>query len=295
MASISTKTGWIALDNGIRVFSRTAGPADGNNILLLHGFPSSSHQFRNLIPILAAGGYRVTAPDLPGFGFTEVPESLNFQYSFANIATTILSFLDKVNIKTFAVYIFDYGAPTGLRLALKHPDAVKAIISQNGNAYEEGLLPFWDPLKKLWDTLPGSQEDTELRETIAKAVLNAEATKWQYTEGEPDIEHIDPLSWTLDTALLQRPGQQKIQLDLFRDYATNVELYPKFQEYFRTSQIPLLAVWGKNDPIFGHPEAFKKDLTKAEVELWDGGHFLVESHTQELGERMVKFLENVSF
>lgn len=293
--SIITATGFITLDNGIRVFARTAGPSDGPDVLLLHGFPSSSHQFRNLIPILASQGYRVTAPDLPGFGFTEVPENLNFRYSFANIATTISSFLDKVDIKSFAVFIFDYGAPTGLRLALQRPGSVKAIISQNGNAYEEGLLPFWDPLKKLWDTLPGSEEDSQLRTAIAEAVLSFDATKWQYTEGEPDVEKIDPLSWTLDAALLERPGQQKIQLDLFRDYATNVELYPKFQEYLRNSQVPLLAVWGKNDPIFGHPEAYKKDLPKAEVELLDSGHFLVESHTRELGERMGKFLKGIPF
>lgn len=288
-------TAWTSLPNGIRVFSRTAGPVDGPNILLLHGFPSSSHQFRNLIPLLATRGYRVTAPDLPGFGFTEIPSTIEYRYTFANMAASVASFVEVENIRKFAVYVFDYGAPTGFRLALEHPDWIKAIISQNGNAYEEGLLPFWDPLRKLWASAPGSSEEQDLRQAIADFILTLEATKNQYLGGEPHPENVDPLSWTLDYALLQRPGQREIQLDLFRDYATNVTLYPQFQEYLRKSQVPLLAVWGKNDPIFGHAEAFKKDLPNAEVELWDAGHFLVESHTLEMGKRIVKFLAENGF
>jgi len=291
----ATKTAWTSLPNGIRIFSRTAGPIDGPNILLLHGFPSSSHQFRNLIPLLATHGYRVTAPDLPGYGFTKIPSTLEYEYTFANMAASVASLVEVEKIHNFAVYVFDYGAPTGFRLALEHPEWIKAIISQNGNAYEEGLLPFWDPLRKLWATEPGSIEEQDLRKVIGDFILTLDTTKSQYTTGEPHPDTIDPLSWTLDYALLQRPGQTKIQLDLFRDYATNVALYPQFQEYLRKSQVPLLAVWGKNDFIFGHPEAFKKDLPNAEVELWDAGHFLVESHTQEIGKRIVKFLADIGF
>lgn len=293
---MTVTTAWPSLPNGIRIFSRTAGPTDGGpNILLLHSYPSSSHQFRNLIPLLAAQGYRVTAPDLPGFGFTEIPPTLHYEYTFANMATSVASFLDMAGIdELLAIYVFDYGAPTGFRLALERPNRIKSIISQNGNAYEEGLLPFWDPLRKLWAAAPGCAEEQDLRQAIADFILTHEATKNQYVGGEPQPDTIDPLSWTLDYALLQRPGQREIQLDLFKDYVTNVALYPQFQEYLRTSQVPLLAVWGKNDPIFGHAEAFKKDLPNAEVELWDGGHFLVESHTQEIGERILRFLRENS-
>jgi len=295
MAVSTITTSFTTLPNGIRVFARAAGPVNGHTILLLHGFPSSSNQFRNFIPLLASAGYRVVAPDLPGFGFTEIPDTLNFTYSFANLTTTIASFLDISNIKEFAMYIFDYGAPTGLRLMLERPTAVKAIVSQNGNAYEEGLLPFWDPLKQLWAADAGSDEGRALRKAISDAVLNLDATKGQYTAGEPHPELIDPASWTLDAALLQRPGNKEIQLDLFKDYTNNVKMYPEFQVHFRESQVPLLAVWGKNDVIFGNAEAFKKDLPRAEVELWDGGHFLSESHTSKLAERMLMFLKNLKW
>lgn len=295
MALPIVTTSFTTIPNGIRVFARTAGPKNGANVLLLHGFPFSSNQFRNMIPILAAAGYRVTAPDLPGFGFTEIPTDLDFKYTFANIAATISAFLDVADIKEFAVYTFDYGAPTGLRLMLERPDAVKAIISQNGNAYVEGLLPFWDPLKQLWASKPGSEQEKTLRQLIGEAVLNFAATKSQYTVGETHPELIDPASWTLDAALLERPGNKDIQLDLFRDYATNVDLYPAFQEHFRKSQIPVLAVWGKNDIIFGYAaaEAFKRDVKNAEVELWDAGHFMSETQTVKLAERMIKFLGGI--
>jgi pimeloyl-ACP methyl ester carboxylesterase len=290
MATVSTS--FTTLPNGIKVFQRSAGPASGPVILLLHGFPSSSSQFRNIIPLLAAKGYRVVAPDFPGFGFTEIPESLNFEYTFANLATTIGAFLDAENISKFAVYIFDYGAPTGLRLALERPDAITAIISQNGNAYNAGIESFWDPLKDLWASEPGSDKDKELRKAIENFLLNHDATKWQYTNGEPNPESIDPLGWELDWALMQRPGNFEIQLDLFRSYGSNVELYPKFHEYFRSSKVPILAVWGKNDTIFVAPgaQAFKTDSPHAEIELWDAGHFLVESHTEQVAKRIVEFL-----
>lgn len=283
---------YATLPNGIRVFYREAGSAANPTILLLHGFPSSSHQYQKLIPILATK-YHVVAPDLPGFGFTEIPETLEFKYTFANFATTVGSFLDTLKIEKFAVYVFDYGAPTGFRLALERPTAVTAIITQNGNAYEEGLSSFWDPLKQLWASSVGSEEDTKLRETIAGAILTFEATKWQYLNGEPEAEKIDdPASYNLDYALLQRPGIREIQLDIFRDYATNVTLYPKFQQFMRDSRVPVLAVWGKNDVIFPVPgaEAYKRDVKDFEFHLLDGGHFLVESHTAEVGKLMLEFL-----
>jgi len=283
---------YTTLPNGIKVFYREAGSSNNPTILLLHGFPASSHQFQKLMPILSSK-YHVIAPDLPGFGFTEVPESLNFKYTFANFATTIASFLDVLKITKFAIYLFDYGAPTGFRLALERPEAVTAIISQNGNAYEEGLAPFWDPLKQLWQTAPGSEEDKSLRQTIASAILTFEATKWQYLNGEPEVEKIDdPAAYYLDYALLSRPGNKEIQLDIFRDYGTNVAFYPKFQQFMRESGVPVLAVWGKNDEIFppAGAEAFKRDVKDLQLVLLDGGHFLVESHTQEIGELMLDFL-----
>ena len=289
-------TSWTALPNGIRVFNRTAGPSNGPVILLLHGFPTSSSQFRNLLPLLAAKGYRVVAPDLPGFGFTEIPSSLKFEYTFANLAETTLAFLDVQKITKFAVYIFDYGAPTGLRIALERPEAITAIVTQNGNAYEEGLGSFWDPVRALWASTPGSDQEKELRKAIGDFLLNYDATKGQYVEGEPRPEDVDPLSWELDWALMQRPGNFEIQLDLFKSYGTNVELYPKFHEYFRSSKVPILAVWGKNDVFFLAPgaEAYKKDSPHVEVDLWDGGHFLLESHTEQMANRMIRFLEENS-
>ncbi|KIX94257.1 uncharacterized protein Z520_09967 [Fonsecaea multimorphosa CBS 102226] len=283
---------YTTLPNGIKVFYREAGSSSNPTILLLHGFPSSSNQYRKLIPILAEK-YHVVAPDLPGFGFTEVPAALNFKYTFANIATTIGSFLDVLKIQKFAVYVFDYGAPTGFRLALERPEAITAIISQNGNAYEEGLSSFWDPLRKLWASDAGSDEEKQLREMVSGAVLSFDATKGQYLNGEPEAEKIDdPATYHLDYALMCRPGNKEIQLDLFRDYASNVALYPKFQAYMRESNVPVLAVWGKNDVIFPPPgaEAFKRDVKSLKLVFLDGGHFLVESHTEEIGKLMLGFL-----
>jgi pimeloyl-ACP methyl ester carboxylesterase len=279
------------LPNGIKIFYREAGLPSNPTILLLHGFPSSSHQYQPLMSILSTK-YHVLAPDLPGFGFTEIPQSLSFKYTFANFATTIGSFLDVLKIEKFAVYVFDYGAPTGFRLALERPEAVTAIISQNGNAYEEGLSSFWDPLKQLWASSPGSEEDKTLRDTIRGAILTYDATKWQYTNGEPNPDSIDPAAYTLDYALISRPGNNDIQLDVFRDYATNVALYPKFQQFMRESDVPVLAVWGKNDVIFppAGAEAYKRDVKDLRLELVDGGHFLSVSQAERVGKMMLEFL-----
>ncbi|KIX10547.1 uncharacterized protein Z518_01630 [Rhinocladiella mackenziei CBS 650.93] len=282
---------YTTLPNGIRVFYREAGSPTNPTVLLLHGFPASSNQYRNLIPILA-DKYHVVAPDLPGFGFTEVPSGLNFKYTFANIASTVGAFLDVHKIEKFAVYVFDYGAPTGLRLALKRPQAITAIVSQNGNAYVEGLSSFWDPLRKLWASTPGSEGEAQLRKMIKDAILSLETTKTQYLDGEPEADKIDdPALYHLDYYLMTRPGNADIQLDLFKDYGTNVALYPQFQEYLRNSQVPLLAVWGKNDIIFppAGAEPFKRDVKNAKVVLLDGGHFLVESHTEEVAKLMLEF------
>jgi pimeloyl-ACP methyl ester carboxylesterase len=275
------------LPNGIKVFYREAGAQSAPVVLLLHGFPSSSHQYVKLINLLASK-YHVIAPDFPGFGFTEVPSSLNFEYSFASLTTTLASFVDVLGISKFAVYIFDYGAPAALRLALQRPDAITAIISQNGNAYEEGLGDFWNPLKSWWE-----KNDDATAAFLRNDFLSLKETKGQYTTGEPDPDVIDPATYYLDWVLLERPGNKDIQLSLFMDYKTNVSLYPQFQQYFRQSQVPVLAVWGKGDIIFIPPgaEAFKRDLPKAEVHLLDAGHFAVESHTEDIANLMLAFLE----
>jgi pimeloyl-ACP methyl ester carboxylesterase len=289
MASVSVKR--ITVDNGISVFYRIATPPnrrDAPTVLLLHGYPSSSHQYRHLIPLLAKE-YTVIAPDFPGFGFTEVPPARNYEYTFTSLTTTLAAFLDALNITSFTVYIFDYGAPVLLRLALQRPDAITAIISQNGNAYEEGLGPSWVPIKAFWAS-PGA--GSEARDTVRKNVLTAATTKWKYTHGSRFPDAIEPESYTLDAALMQRPGNVEIQLDLFRDYENNVKLYPQFQEYFRKSQVPLLAAWGKHDQSFtpAGAEAFKRDLPKAEVVLLDAGHFAGETENDEIAELTLKFL-----
>lgn len=272
--------------DGLSLFYRTAGSSSNPTILLLHGFPSSSHQYRNLMPLLA-DKYHVLAPDLPGFGFTSIPAERRYSYKFSSLATTVGLFLDALSIKKFSVYIFDYGAPTALRLMLDRPGAVTAIISQNGNAYDEGLGAFWDPIRKYWAS--GAQED---REALIPALLEFGPTKWQYEFGSPHPDSIAPETYHLDAALMKRPGNFDIQLDFFKDYASNLPLYPKFQDYFREKQLPVLAVWGKNDLIFVPPgaEAFKRDLPKAEVHLIDAGHFAVETHTEYIAELMLKFL-----
>ena len=267
----------------VSVFYREVGNADAPVVLLLHGFPSSSHQYRNLIPKLATE-YRVIAPDLPGYGFTELPAG--FEYTFANFADVINKFLNVINVTTFSMYVFDYGAPTGFRLALKRPQDVTAIISQNGNAYQEGLESFWDPIKKYQKS--GLQED---RMALANLV-SLEATKWQYTEGAKHPEELAPEAWWLDYSLMLRPGNHDVQLDLLYDYQNNVAQYPQYHEYFRNSQVPKLAVWGKNDQIFVAPgaQAFKKDRPDAEVHLIDAGHFALESNLDEISGLMLDFL-----
>jgi len=271
--------------DGVQVFYRTAGAADAPVVLLLHGFPASSFMFRELIPRLA-DNYRVIAPDLPGFGFTEVPPERQYSYSFDQLAATIDAFTEALKINRYAIYVFDYGAPTGFRLAMAHPDRVTAIVSQNGNAYEEGLGEAWDPIRKYW-----AAPTAENRAILRQSILTAGGTRWQYTHGVANPENVPPESYTLDTALLERPGNKEIQLDLFLDYASNIKLYPKFQEYFRKSKPPLLAIWGKNDPFFipAGAEAFRRDLPGAKLQFLDTGHFALETHAIEIASAMKDF------
>ena len=272
--------------DGITVLYREAGPADAPVVLLLHGFPTSSFQYRELIPRLA-DRYRVIAPDYPGFGFTDVPEQRNYKYSFDSLANTVLAFTDALQLKRYALYVFDYGAPVGFRLAMAHPERVIGIVSQNGNAYEEGLGDAWSPIRKYWD-----EPTTENREVIRNNILTLEGTRWQYTQGVTIPASVAPESYTLDWALLERPGNKEIQLDLFLDYASNVKLYPKFQEYFRESKPPLLAIWGKNDPFFipAGAEAFRRDNPNATVQFLDTGHFALETDVEEIAIAMRDFL-----
>jgi pimeloyl-ACP methyl ester carboxylesterase len=272
--------------DGVRVFYRAAGDANAPVVLLLHGFPASSFMFRELIPRLA-NDYRVIAPDLPGFGFTEVPEDREYIYSFDRLAATLNAFTQALKIRRYALYVFDYGAPTGLRLAMAHPDRVTAIISQNGNAYEEGLADAWAPIRKYW-----AEPSPENREVLRQNILNFEGTRWQYTYGVAQPASVPPESYTLDAALLERAGNKDIQLDLFRDYASNVKLYPAFQDYFRKAQPPFLAIWGKNDPFFlpAGAEAFRRDMPAARIEFLDTGHFALETHVVEVAAVMKEFL-----
>jgi len=273
--------------DGVDVFYRAAGDPSAPVVLLLHGFPTSSFMFRELIPRLA-DQFRVIAPDLPGFGFTVVPEQRTYTYSFAALAHTLEAFTNALGLTRYAIYVFDYGAPTGFRLAMQHPERVTAIVSQNGNAYEEGLGDAWAPIRKYW-----SEPSEENREVIRQNILNFQGTRWQYTHGVANPEAIAPESYTLDAALLERPGNKEIQLDLFLDYASNVKLYPKFQEYFRQSKPPLLAIWGKNDPFFipAGAEAFRKDIPDAEIRFLDTGHFAIETHFVEIAAAIKNFLE----
>jgi pimeloyl-ACP methyl ester carboxylesterase len=274
-----------AVVDGNRIFYREAGPRTAPAILLLHGFPTSSHMFRNLIPALA-DRYHVVAPDLPGFGFSDAPNHTQFRYTFENLTKAIDTFTQSIGLERFAIYVFDYGAPVGFRLALARPERITAIISQNGNAYVEGLSQGWNPIQKYW------KEPTPENRAALRDFLKPEATKWQYIHGVQDESQVAPESYELDSALLARPGNDEIQLDLFLDYASNVGLYPKFQEYFRVKQPALLAVWGKNDPFFLPPgaEAFKRDNPNAEVHFYDTGHFALETHLQEIAGAIRDFL-----
>jgi pimeloyl-ACP methyl ester carboxylesterase len=271
--------------DGVRVFYREAGDSQAPVVLLLHGFPASSFQFRELMPRLA-DRYRVIAPDLPGFGFTEVPAARNYKYTFEALATTVLAFTHALGLNRYALYVFDYGAPTGFRLAMTHPERVTAIISQNGNGYEEGLGGAWAPIQRYWQN-PSAENRNAIR-----GALTPEGIRSEYAVGMADPSLIAPEGPTLDAALIARPGNVEVQLDLFLDYANNVKLYPKFQEYFRKSQPPLLAIWGKRDPYFIPPgaESFRRDIPNATVEFLDTGHFALETHLEEIANAMRDFL-----
>lgn len=271
--------------DGVTVFHREAGAAAAPVVVLLHGFPTSSFQYRELIPRLA-DRYRVIAPDLPGFGFTEVPEPRKYSYTFDALAQTILAFTDALGLGPYALYVFDYGAPTGFRLAMARPERIKAIVSQNGNAYEEGLGDAWAPIRRYW-----SQPTSENREVIRKA-LNLEGMRREYSSGISNADMIAPEGYTLDAALMARPGNTEIQLDLFLDYANNVKLYPTFHKYFREWKPPLLAIWGRHAPYFtpAGAEAFRRDNPNATVQLLETGHFALETHLEEIASAIRRFL-----
>lgn len=271
--------------DGFNVFYREAGPADAPKLLLLHGFPSSSHMFRDLIPLLA-DRFHIVAPDLPGFGLSDMPTRETFGYTFDHLADVIDRFTEVVGFDTFAVYVFDYGAPTGFRIAARHPERITAIISQNGNAYEEGLSEGWNPIRAYWqDPSPANRE-------VLRDMLKPETTRWQYVHGVSDESRVSPDGIALDNHYLARPGADDIQLDLFGDYKNNVAMYPAFQAYFRTHKPRFLAVWGKNDPFFLPPgaEAFKRDIPDAEVRFFDTGHFALETHAPEIAKVIGDFL-----
>ena len=280
----TTKSKRVDVD-GLELFYREAGPANAPVLLLLHGFPSSSHMFRDLIPKLA-DKHRVIAPDLPGFGQSAMPAREAFKYSFDKLAEVIDRFTEVIDLKRFAVYVFDYGAPVGLRIAAKHPERITAIISQNGNAYEAGLSEAWNPVQQYW------REPTPENRDVLRQFLQPGTTQWQYTHGVSDVTQVSPDGYGLDNHYLSRAGAHEIQLDLMLDYASNVALYPKFHEYFKASQPPLLAVWGRNDPFFlpAGAEAFKRDLKNAEVRFFDTGHFALETHADEIAGVIREFL-----
>jgi len=273
--------------DGVDVFYRDAGSHDAPVILLLHGFPTSSFMFRNLIPLLSTK-YHIVAPDLPGFGFTSVPTERNYKYTFDSLATTIISFVDALHLQKYAIYIFDYGAPVGLRLARARPNSVTAIISQNGNAYEEGLGDAWAPIQKYWS------EPTQENRDALRGLFTLDTTKWQYTHGVSNPAVVAPETYYLDTALLAREGNADIQLDLFLDYQNNIKLYPSFHTYFREHKPAALIIWGKNDAFFIPPgaHAYKKDLPNAHVELLETGHFALETHVNEIANAIVNFFES---
>jgi pimeloyl-ACP methyl ester carboxylesterase len=270
---------------GLKVFYREAGPPDRPKLLLMHGYPSASHMFRDLIPQLA-DSFHVIAPDMPSFGQSAMPARGSFTYTFEALTDVIESFTDKVGFDRYALYAFDYGAPVGFRLAVRRPDRITAIISQNGNAYTEGLSDGWNPIRAYWS------EPTQANRDGIRKLVQPETTVWQYTHGVPDPSAVSPDGYTLDNHYLARPGADEIQLDLFLDYASNVNMYPAFQEYFRTSRPPLLAIWGRNDPFFlpAGAEAFRRDIPDADVRLLDTGHFALETHAAEIAAAIRGFL-----
>jgi pimeloyl-ACP methyl ester carboxylesterase len=271
--------------DGLNIFYREAGAKDAPALLLLHGFPSSSHMFRDLIPHLA-DRFHIIAPDLPGFGQSGMPARDEFAYTFDHIADVIGRFTEVIGLARFAVYVFDYGAPTGFRIAVKNPERITAIISQNGNAYEEGLSEGWTPIRTYW------QEPSQANRDALRAFLTPQTTHWQYTHGVADEAAVSPDGQSLDDFYLARPGADEVQLDLMGDYKSNVALYPTFQNYFRTHKPPFLAVWGKNDPFFlpAGAEAFKRDIPDAVIRFFDTGHFALETHAQEIAAAIRDFL-----
>ena len=276
----------IADVEGFKIAYREAGRTDAPTLLLLHGFPSAGHMFRDLIPLLA-DRFHLVAPDLPGFGRSDHPSHQQFEYSFENLARVIDRFTEIIGLRRFAVYIFDYGAPVGLRIAVKHPDRISAIISQNGNAYEEGLSEGWNPIRAYW------QDPSQANRDALRDFLKPETTIWQYTHGVTDATTVSPDGYSLDSFYLARPGADEIQLDLFGDYKSNVGLYPTFQKYFREHRPPLLAVWGRNDPFFLPPgaEGFKRDNPAAIVRFFETGHFALETHAVEIANAIREFLD----
>src|ERR1700722_18477930 len=279
MAAIKYRTADV---DGFKIFYREAGAADAPKLLLLHGFPSAGHMFRDLIPLLA-DRFHIIAPDLPGFGKSDMPQR---GYTFDRIASMIDRFTEIIGFDRYAVYVFDYGAPTGFRLAVKHPERITAIISQNGNAYEEGLTDGWNPIRAYWeDASPANRQ-------ALRAFLAPETTVWQYTHGVADTASVSPDGYSLDNFYLARPGAHEVQLDLFGDYKSNVALYPAFQAYFRTHKPRFLAAWGKDDPFFlpAGAEAFKRDMPGAAVRFFDTGHFALETHTKEIAAAIREFL-----
>jgi pimeloyl-ACP methyl ester carboxylesterase len=273
---------------GLKISYREAGRADAPTLLLLHGFPTAGHMFRDLIPLLA-DNFHLVAPDLPGFGQSDLPPRHAFKYTFENLAETINRFSDVIGLKYFAIYIFDYGAPVGLRIAMKHPERITAIISQNGNAYEEGLSDAWKPIRSYWS------EPSQAKRDALRSFLSPETTLFQYTQGVADPSIVSPDGRSLDDHYLARPGAHEAQLDLLLDYASNVALYPQFQAYFRGHTPPILAVWGKNDPFFlpAGAEAFRRDNPDAEVHFYPTGHFALETHCQEIAIAIRDFLGRI--
>jgi pimeloyl-ACP methyl ester carboxylesterase len=268
-----------------KIHYREAGKVGSPKLLLLHGFPSAGHMFRDLIPLLA-DRFHMVVPDLPGFGQSDMPSRKTFQYTFDNLADVIDRFTEVIGFDKFALYVFDYGAPTGFRIAAKHPDRITAIISQNGNAYEEGLSTGWNPIRAYWE------DASEANRHKLRDFLTPQTTVWQYTHGAPDTSLVSPDGYSLDNFYLARTGADEVQLDLFGDYKSNVALYPTFQKYFRTHKPRLLATWGRNDPFFLPPgaDAFKRDIPAAVVRFYDAGHFALETHASEIATEIRNFL-----